>query len=183
MTLIIGFAAGGSQTRLSAQDISGSVTSKDTAGKYTVLVTNGEGKTSGKATSKAATLKEVELQMAPASLPAGTWVYVKGYRTEKSDNYSVTAVMKVLDGGKMKWESDLSGGIDAEGIEALKEVSGSVDKVLANLAGGVQSGLGYQGASDLAELRQRARYICVSAAGQREASPHDVVEVKTSASS
>jgi IMP dehydrogenase len=71
--------------------------------------------------------------------------------------------------------------VTAEGIEALKEVSGSVDKVLANLAGGVQSGLGYQGAADLAELRQKARYICVSAAGQREAVPHDVVEVKTSA--
>jgi IMP dehydrogenase len=69
--------------------------------------------------------------------------------------------------------------VTAEGIEALKEVSGSVDKVLATLAGGVQSGLGYQGAVDLAALRNRARYIRVSAAGQREAVPHDVVEVKT----
>ncbi|MDR3228733.1 MAG: IMP dehydrogenase [Puniceicoccales bacterium] len=70
--------------------------------------------------------------------------------------------------------------VAAEGIEALKEVSGSVDKVLAVLAGGVQSGLGYLGANDLAELRAKARYIRVSAAGQREAAPHDVVEVKTS---
>ncbi|MFM9147065.1 MAG: IMP dehydrogenase, partial [Verrucomicrobiota bacterium] len=36
--------------------------------------------------------------------------------------------------------------VAAEGIEALKEVSGSVDQVLASLAGGVQSGLGYLGA-------------------------------------
>ncbi|MDR2512560.1 MAG: IMP dehydrogenase [Puniceicoccales bacterium] len=72
--------------------------------------------------------------------------------------------------------------VAAEGIEALKEVSGSVDKLLATLAGGVQSGLGYQGATDLAELREKARYIRVSAAGQREAAPHDVVEIKTSTS-
>jgi IMP dehydrogenase len=70
--------------------------------------------------------------------------------------------------------------VTAEGIEALKEVSGSVDKVLSTLAGGVQSGLGYQGAADLTELRRKARYIRVSSAGQREAAPHDVVEVKTS---
>ncbi len=70
--------------------------------------------------------------------------------------------------------------VAAEGIEALKEVSGSVDQVLATLAGGVQSGLGYLGAADLKSLRERARFIRVSAAGQRESNPHDVVEIKTS---
>ncbi|MEM6883659.1 MAG: IMP dehydrogenase [Verrucomicrobiota bacterium] len=72
--------------------------------------------------------------------------------------------------------------IAAEGIEALKEVSSSVDMVLNQLAGGIQSGMGYLGARDLAELKQKARYVRVSPAGQREAAPHDVVEVKTSQS-
>jgi IMP dehydrogenase len=66
----------------------------------------------------------------------------------------------------------------AEGIEALKEVSGSVDDVLANLVGGVRSGMGYLGASNLGALRQNARYIRVSPAGQKESSPHDVIEIK-----
>ncbi len=70
--------------------------------------------------------------------------------------------------------------VAAEGIEALKEVSGSVDQVLATLAGGVQSGLGYVGARDLEGLRARARYIRVTTAGFRESNPHDVVEIKTS---
>ncbi|GHB92405.1 IMP dehydrogenase [Cerasicoccus arenae] len=69
--------------------------------------------------------------------------------------------------------------IAAEGIEALKEVSGSLDSVLNQLAGGLQSGMGYLGASNLAEHKERARYIRVSPAGQRESSPHDVIEVKT----
>jgi len=73
--------------------------------------------------------------------------------------------------------------IAAEGIEALKEVSSSVDMVLNQLAGGIQSGMGYLGAKDLSELKQKARYVRVSPAGQREAAPHDVVEVKTSQSS
>lgn len=66
----------------------------------------------------------------------------------------------------------------AEGIEALKELSGPVDAVLASLIGGIQSGMGYLGACDLAQLRTRARYIRVTSAGQRESAPHDVVEVK-----
>jgi len=73
--------------------------------------------------------------------------------------------------------------VAAEGIEALKEVSGSVDDVLANLIGGVQSGMGYLGAANLSELRAKARYTRVSPAGQKEAAPHDVVEVSTRASS
>lgn len=68
--------------------------------------------------------------------------------------------------------------LTAEGIEALKEVSGSVDDVLANLVGGLQSGMGYLGAPDLAAHRANARYIRVSPAGQKEASPHDVIEIK-----
>ena len=63
-------------------------------------------------------------------------------------------------------------------FEALKEVSGSVDAVLAQLVGGIQSGMGYLGARDLSALRSKARYIRVSPAGLREASPHDVVEIK-----
>ncbi len=66
-----------------------------------------------------------------------------------------------------------------EGVEALKEVAGSADRVLAQLIGGIQSGMGYLGAANLANLREKARYIRVSPAGQREAAPHDVVELKT----
>lgn len=69
--------------------------------------------------------------------------------------------------------------VAAEGVEALKEVSASVDTILTQLIGGIQSGMGYLGAPDLTQLRAKARYIRVSPAGQREASPHDVVEVKT----
>ncbi len=69
--------------------------------------------------------------------------------------------------------------LTAEGIEALKEVSGFADDVLANLIGGVQSGMGYLGAKNLPELREKARFMRVSPAGQKEASPHDVIEVST----
>ncbi|HUR57305.1 MAG TPA: IMP dehydrogenase, partial [Opitutaceae bacterium] len=76
-------------------------------------------------------------------------------------------------------KNDTARKVAAEGIEALKEVSGSVDDVLANLIGGVQSGMGYLGAANLGELRAKARFVRVSPAGQKEAAPHDVLEVST----
>ncbi|MEM1221752.1 MAG: IMP dehydrogenase [Verrucomicrobiota bacterium] len=74
---------------------------------------------------------------------------------------------------------DVSTKAAAEGIEALKEAAGSLSTVLRELVGGIQSGMGYLGASDLATLRANAKYIRVSPAGQRESAPHDVITVKT----
>lgn len=77
-------------------------------------------------------------------------------------------------------QKDLRGKSAPEGIEALKEVSGSLREVLENLAGGIRAGLGYLGASDLSALSKNARFIRVTPAGQRESAPHDVVEIKRS---
>ena len=76
-------------------------------------------------------------------------------------------------------KKDKNSKIAAEGVEALKELSGNVDDVLSNLVGGLQSGMGYLGAANLCELRENARFVRVSPAGQRESAPHDIMEVKT----
>ena len=55
--------------------------------------------------------------------------------------------------------------VAAEGIEALKEVVGLVDRVLGQLVGGIQSGMGYLCAANLEQLRTKARFIRVSSAG------------------
>jgi IMP dehydrogenase len=89
------------------------------------------------------------------------------------------AAMKAGSAARYGQMVDPSRKLAPEGVEALKEVAGSVDVVLTQLIGGIQSGMGYLGAVNLAELRDKARFIRVSPAGQREAAPHDVVELKT----
>ncbi|HEV2391121.1 MAG TPA: IMP dehydrogenase [Verrucomicrobiae bacterium] len=89
------------------------------------------------------------------------------------------AAMKVGSAARYGHGPDLTRKVAPEGVEALKEVTGSVDRVLAQLIGGIQSGMGYLGAANLDQLREKARFIRVSPAGQREAAPHDVVELKT----
>ncbi len=89
------------------------------------------------------------------------------------------AAMKVGSAARYGQSTDGTQKVAPEGVEALKEVSPSLDLVLTQLIGGIQSGMGYLGAANLAQLREKARYIRVSPAGMREAAPHDVVEVKT----
>jgi IMP dehydrogenase len=89
------------------------------------------------------------------------------------------AAMKAGSAARYGHEKTPTQKVAPEGIEALKEVAGSADRVLAQLIGGIQSGMGYLGAANLAQLREKARYIRVSPAGHREAAPHDVVELKT----
>ena len=88
------------------------------------------------------------------------------------------AAMKAGSATRYGHERDVTRKVAAEGVEALKEVSASIDLVLTQLIGGIQSGLGYLGAANLEQLRKKARYIRVTPAGQREASPHDIIEVK-----
>ena len=89
------------------------------------------------------------------------------------------AAMKAGSAARYGHEKNPAQKVAPEGVEALKEACGSVDRVLAQLIGGIQSGMGYLGAKNLEQLRAKARYIRVTAAGMREAAPHDVVELKT----
>ena len=75
-------------------------------------------------------------------------------------------------------KEDLISKSTPEGIEALKEVAGSVKETIESLAGGIRAGLGYLGARNLEELKNNARFIQVSSAGQKESGTHDVIEVK-----
>jgi IMP dehydrogenase len=80
------------------------------------------------------------------------------------------AAMKAGSAARYGRDRDDTRKVAAEGIEALKEVSGSVDEVLTNLISGVQSGMGYLGAKNLGAAPEGA--ICrVSPAGQKEAAP------------
>ena len=61
-----------------------------------------------------------------------------------------------------------------EGIEGQVPYKGPVDGVLHQLVGGLRAGMGYVGAADLKTLRERARFVRVSAAAVVESHPHDV---------
>ena len=61
-----------------------------------------------------------------------------------------------------------------EGIEGQVPYRGSLADVVHQLLGGLRAGMGYIGARDLAQLRNRAEFIELTGAGLRESHPHNV---------
>jgi IMP dehydrogenase len=65
-----------------------------------------------------------------------------------------------------------------EGIEGRVPYKGSVSFIVQQLVGGLRAGMGYLGARTLAELREKAHFVRVSAAGLKESHVHDVYITK-----
>ena len=62
-----------------------------------------------------------------------------------------------------------------EGVEAATPYKGLLRDELHQLAGGMQSGMGYVGAHTIPEFKERSEFVRVSSAGQAESHAHDVV--------
>ncbi|GAB7012671.1 IMP dehydrogenase [Halolamina salina] len=62
-----------------------------------------------------------------------------------------------------------------EGVEAATPYTGTLASELHQLVGGMQSGMGYVGAETIPEFKERSEFVRVSAAGQTEGHPHDVM--------
>jgi IMP dehydrogenase len=61
-----------------------------------------------------------------------------------------------------------------EGIEGRVPFKGPVSNILHQLVGGLRAAMGYVGAKDMKELREKARFVKISSAGLRESHVHDV---------
>ncbi|MFD2637459.1 IMP dehydrogenase [Piscibacillus salipiscarius] len=65
-----------------------------------------------------------------------------------------------------------------EGIEGRVPYKGPVADTLYQLVGGLRSGMGYCGASNLKSLREEAQFVRITNAGLKESHPHDVQVTK-----
>jgi IMP dehydrogenase len=67
-----------------------------------------------------------------------------------------------------------------EGIEGQVPYKGPLAEYVYQLMGGLRSGMGYVGASNLTELRERAQFVRITHAGLIESHPHSVIITKES---
>jgi IMP dehydrogenase len=65
-----------------------------------------------------------------------------------------------------------------EGIVGRVPFRGPLQESIYQMVGGLQAGMGYVGAADLEELREKARFVRITAAGLRESHVHDVTITK-----
>ncbi len=65
-----------------------------------------------------------------------------------------------------------------EGIEGRVPYKGLLEDLVAQLVGGLRSGMGYCGAANIQDLRERGRFVRITSAGLRESHVHDVIITK-----
>ena len=61
-----------------------------------------------------------------------------------------------------------------EGVEGRVAYKGSVEDTVFQLIGGLKSGMGYCGTPTIEELKERGRFVKISAASLKESHPHDI---------
>ena len=61
-----------------------------------------------------------------------------------------------------------------EGVEGRVAYKGSVEDTVFQLLGGLRSGMGYCGTPTIEELKERGRFVKISAASLKESHPHDI---------
>jgi len=78
-------------------------------------------------------------------------------------------------GANDRYSQNSSGKMVAEGVEGRVPYKGPLADVVYQLVGGLRSGMGYLGAHDLQELRERANFIRITPGGLRESHAHDIM--------
>lgn len=73
-----------------------------------------------------------------------------------------------------RYGQNSSGKLVAEGVEARVPYKGPLSDVTFQLMGGLRSGMGYLGANNLTELREKAKFVRITLGGLKESHPHDI---------
>ena len=73
-----------------------------------------------------------------------------------------------------RYGQNSSGKLVAEGVEARVPYRGPLADTVFQLLGGLRSGMGYVGAGNLNELRERATFVRITSGGLKESHAHDI---------
>ena len=92
------------------------------------------------------------------------------------------AAMTVGSGDRYAQEATVARGevtkLVPEGIEGRVPYKGLLSDLVAQLVGGLRSGMGYCGCRTIEELQRNGRFIRITSSGLRESHVHDVIITK-----
>ncbi|MGH3039016.1 MAG: IMP dehydrogenase [Gaiellaceae bacterium] len=109
----------------------------------------------------------------------GEVVFHQGEQFKEYRGMGSVGAMRARHSSDRYFQQDVEevGKLVPEGIEGRVAYKGPLRNVLHQLVGGLRQAMGYCGAATIEELKA-ARFVRVTAAGQRESHPHDVSIVK-----
>ncbi|MDY0178685.1 MAG: IMP dehydrogenase, partial [Synergistaceae bacterium] len=104
------------------------------------------------------------------------------YRGRSFKSYRGMGSLGAMKGGESKdryfQEGQEEEKLVPEGIEGLVPYKGPMSAIAYQLVGGLRSGMGYVGASNIERLQEDANFVKITGAGVKESHPHDVVITK-----
>jgi IMP dehydrogenase len=86
----------------------------------------------------------------------------------------------MVKGSADRYGQNVQGKLVPEGVEGRVPYRGPLADFVYQLVGGLRAGMGYCGAATTEELREKAVFCRVTAAGAAESHPHDVTITKES---
>ncbi len=110
----------------------------------------------------------------------GEKIYANGRQYVVYRGMGSMAALKNGKGSRARYFQDNESEDDLvpQGIEGMVPYSGHVSSIMTQFCGGLRASLGYCGTRTIAELQSRGKFYRVTAAGQREARPHDITITK-----
>jgi IMP dehydrogenase len=105
----------------------------------------------------------------------GRVITMNGKKYKQYRGMGSVGAMKSGGGDRYLKEADEDEEFVPEGVEAATPYKGSLASELHQLVGGMQSGMGYVGAETIPNFKEKSQFVRVSAAGQTEGHPHDVM--------
>ncbi len=105
----------------------------------------------------------------------GRVITMNGKKYKQYRGMGSVGAMKSGGGGRYLKDDDDGEDFVPEGVEAATPYKGTLASELHQLVGGMRSGMGYVGAETIAAVKNEAAFVRVSAAGQTEGHPHDVM--------
>jgi IMP dehydrogenase len=154
------------------------VCAKAAAAHGVPIVADGGVKYSGdivKAIAGGAQLVMLGSMLAGMDESPGDVVFYDGRRFKEYRGMGSIGAMRGYGRDRYGTGQDRSGKTVPEGVEARVPYKGPLHDYIFQLVGGVRSGLGYAGAADLAELREKAQFVRITNAGLTESHPHSVI--------
>jgi IMP dehydrogenase len=103
----------------------------------------------------------------------GQTVHFQGRRFKTYRGMGSLGAMKKGSGDR--YGQGATGKLVAEGVEGRVPYKGALAEMVFQLMGGLRSGMGYVGASNLTELREISEFVRITPGGLRESHAHDVV--------
>ncbi len=110
----------------------------------------------------------------------GEKIYANGRKYVIYRGMGSMAALKNGKGSRARYfqDNESDDNLVPQGIEGMVPYAGRVSAIMTQFCGGLRASLGYCGTKTIPELQARGKFYRVTAAGQREARPHDITITK-----